>query len=449
MMNDLGWRDLSRSPRRGVPENQPDRQAQKKPRFKGVQHRDLSRPDRQPQGKARFNHQQQRDLSLSPRREDDRKRLHRQPHTKPRLLVGAVCLLIIVLVAARANTSQTAARPQSRPLAPTLAPSIEKLLAGQVKDEQFSGAALVARDHQVLFSKGYSMANWDHQVPNTPHTRFYLGSTTKQFTAMAILILQQRGKLHVQDSVCSYVPQCPPAWQPVRIHHLLTHTSGIPQLDDSMPLSSPQAWIARYDDVPLAFRPGGRFSYCNICYQILGYVIEQASGEPYSVFLQQAIFGPLQMRDTGFDPNGLTLINHAIGYASWQVKADPVDWVLPPEMSFLRASGLLYSTAEDLYRWDQALYTHVLVSQQLLDEAFTPYAISQFVGSSYGYGWFITGARVPAHRLIWHDGRVDGFRTYIGRYIDDHVTIIILSNLATLDELALARALEQVVFAHK
>lgn len=385
------------------------------------------------------------DLSRFPQQEDERKRPHRQPTA---LLLGTVCLLVVVLVTARANASQATAGPSNRPLASNLAPFIEKLLAAQVKDEQFSGSVLIAQGSQVLFSQGYGMANWDHQLPNTPLTRFYLGSSTKQFTAMAILILQQRGKLHLQDSLCSYIARCPPAWQPVSIRNLLTHTSGIPQLDGPEPTSTPQDWIARYDDVPLAFRAGGQFSYCNICYQLLGYVIEQASGEPYSVFLQQTIFGPLHMQDTGFDPNSLTLTNHAIGYAHWQVKSDPVDWFLSPEMSFLRASGLLYSTVEDLYRWDQALYTHVLISQKLLDEAFTPHAVSQFAGSSYGYGWFITRAPVAEHRLIWHDGRVDGFRTYIGRYIDDHITIIFLSNLATVDELAFAKTLEQVVFAH-
>jgi CubicO group peptidase (beta-lactamase class C family) len=329
-----------------------------------------------------------------------------------------------------------------------VAPFVDKLLAAQVKHEQFSGAVLIAQGSQVLFSRGYGMANWDHQLPDTPHTRFYLGSSTKQFTAMAVLILQQRGKLHLQDSVCSYIAQCPPAWQPVSIRDLLTHTSGIPQLDGPVPTTTPQDWISRYDNVPLAFRAGAQFSYCNICYQLLGYVIEQAAGEPYSEFLQQAIFNPLHMQDTGFDPNALTLTNHAIGYADWQVKADPVDWFLSPDMSFLRASGLLYSTVEDLFRWDQALYTNVLIPQQLLHEAFTPHAVSQFAGSSYGYGWFITKSPVAGHRLVWHDGRVDGFRSYIGRYIDDHVTIIFLSNLASVDELSLAKTLEQVVFAH-
>ncbi len=341
---------------------------------------------------------------------------------------------------------------QATPTAQTalIAPQVDSLLTNKAAQQQFSGSVLIAQHGQVLLSKGYSMADWDHSVPNKPHTRFYLGSTTKQFTAMAILILQQRGKLHVHDRLCSYLANCPAAWQPLTIHELLTHTSGIPQLDDSrLSGASPEAWIASYNGVSLAFTPGSQFDYCSVCYQILGYVVERASDEPYSEFLEQSIFDPLQMKDTGFNPNYLSLPDHAVGYAGWRVKAVTLGWPTAPQWTFLFGSGLLQTTVEDMYRWDQALYTNTLVSQQTLDEAFTPYVTaSQYVGSGYGYGWFLAKSPVPGHRLIWHDGRIDGFRTYIGRFIDDGVTIIFLSNLATLDELALANTLEQIVFSH-
>jgi CubicO group peptidase (beta-lactamase class C family) len=326
---------------------------------------------------------------------------------------------------------------------------VDQLLTTRVAQRQFSGSVLIAQDGQVLLSKGYSMADWDEHVSNTPHTKFYVGSITKQFTAMAILILQEQGKLHVQDHICSYIVPCPAQWQPLTIHHLLTHSSGIPDLDDSsLSYASPKAWIASFDGVGLVFTPGGQFSYCNVCYQILAYVVEQVSGEPYSTFLQQAIFDPLQMQNTGFDPHYLSLPDHAVGYASWQVKDISIGEDVAPQWSFLFGAGLLYSTVEDLYRWDQGLYANTLVSQETLNEAFTPYLPSQYPGSSYGYGWFIAKAPTPGHRLLWHDGQIDGFRNYIGRYIDDQVTIIVLSNLSRLDELALAHTLEQLVFAH-
>ena len=343
------------------------------------------------------------------------------------------------------STTQVAFNPQNA----VLAAQVDHLLANMVTHQQFSGSVLIAHSDQVLLSKGYGMADWEKQVPNTPHTKFYLGSTTKQFTAMAILILQQENKLHVHDHLCSYITPCPPAWQPVTIHELLTHTSGIPELDDANVLNaSPQSWINHFDGVPLVFAPGSEFSYCNVCYQILGYVVEQVAREPYSTFLQQTIFDPLQMKNTGFDPHYLSLPDHAVGYASWRIQDVPLGWDIAPQWSFLFGAGLLYSTVEDLYRWDQALSRHSLISEQSLDEAFTPYVASQYAGSSYGYGWFIAQAPSPGHRLIWHDGRVNGFRTYNGRYPDDGITIIFLSNLSTLDELALARTLERVVFAY-
>jgi CubicO group peptidase (beta-lactamase class C family) len=326
---------------------------------------------------------------------------------------------------------------------------VDSLLTNQAAHQQFSGSVLIARDGKVLLSKGYSMADWDHQVPNTSQTEFYLGSTTKQFTAMAILILQEQGQLKVHDRLCSYISPCPSAWGPVTIYELLTHTSGIPQLDDSqLSDESPQAWIASYNSVPLAFAAGSHYTYCSVCYQILGYVVEQVSGEPYSIFLQREIFDPLQMKNTSFDSSYYSQLDHAVGYASWQVKAVQLGWTIAPQWSFLFGSGLLHTNVEDLYRWDQALYTNKLISQQSLNAAFTPYVGSQYTGSSYGYGWFIAKAPAPGHRLIWHDGRIDGFRTYIGRHPDDNVTIIFLSNLATLDELALANTLEHIVFAH-
>ncbi len=262
---------------------------------------------------------------------------------------------------------------------------VDGLLSNQVAHQQFSGSVLIAQDGKVLLNKGYSMADWDHQMPNTAQTRFYLGSTTKQFTAMAILILQEQGKLHVQDRLCSYISPCPPAWKPVTINELLTHTSGIPQLNDSqLSGASPQAWIASYNRVPLAFSPGSHYNYCSVCYQILGYVVEQVSGKPYSTFLQQEIFDPLQMKNTGFDSNYYSLPDHAVGYASWQVTSVQLGWAVDPQWSFLFGSGLLHTNVEDLYRWDQALYTNTLVSQQSLNEAFTPYVNSQYTGSSYG-----------------------------------------------------------------
>ncbi len=330
-----------------------------------------------------------------------------------------------------------------------LASQIDRLLTTQMKQRHFSGSVLIARDNHVILSKGYSMASWSRRQANRPDTRFYLGSTTKQFTAMAILILQQQGKLHVRNSICMYISPCPRAWRSITIHEILTHTSGIPGVTDaSLSSASPKAWASSLSAFPMTFKSGSQFSYCNVCYQLLGYVIERVSGKPYSDFLQQAIFDPLQMKNTGFNPHYISTPDHADGYDTWQDADDLAAWNLSPQWTFLFGAGLLYSTVEDMYRWDQALMHSTFVSQKTLSAAFTPYATSQYAGSKYGYGWFLAQSPIHGHRLIWHDGKIPGFRTYNGFYPQDGITLIVLSNLAALDEIALAGEIQKVLFAH-
>ena len=329
-----------------------------------------------------------------------------------------------------------------------LASQINRLLIEKMNEQQFSGSVLIAHDNRVILSKGYSMASWDRKQANTPDTRFYLGSVTKQFTAMAILILQQQGNLHVRASICTYITPCPATWQPITIHELLTHTSGIPAVDDlSLSQTSPREWIRSLNALPLTFKPGSQFSYCNVCYQLLGYIVERVSGKPYSVFLQHAIFGPLQMKNTGFNPYYTSTPDYADGYDDWQDENALSAWNLDPQWSFLFSAGLLYSTVGDIYRWDQALMHSTLVSQKTLNEAFTPYASSQYPGSHYGYGWFLAQKAEDGQRLIWHDGKIPGFRTYNGFYPQQGITLIVLSNLATLDEIALAGEIQRIIFA--
>ncbi|MGH2506219.1 MAG: serine hydrolase domain-containing protein, partial [Ktedonobacteraceae bacterium] len=304
-----------------------------------------------------------------------------------------------------------------------MATQLNGLLTTQVKNQQFSGSVLVAEHGQVILAQGYGLADAQNLTPNTAYTRFYLGSVTKEFTAMATLILQARGKLHIADPICTYIVHCPSPWQPVTIHELLTHTSGIPELDDSqLSGASPQAWIMSFNTAALQFAPGSQFDYCSTCYQILAYIVQQVSGVPYSQFIQQTILHPLKMSSSGFGSDAYyAQSDSAIGYETWQSNAPTITEQPEPQWSFLFGSGLLYSTVEDLYRWDQALYTNTLVPQKTLMQAFTPYvaAANLFPDSQYGYGWFLAKSPVPGHQLIWHYGLLDGFRNYIGRYVDD------------------------------
>jgi CubicO group peptidase (beta-lactamase class C family) len=389
----------------------------------------------------------------------------------------SLCVLLTLLLTA-CGTATTIAPAKPRQ---TMVSQVDYFLTTEVQNGNFSGSVLIARGGKVLFSKGYGMADWQQHLPNTPHTRFHVASLTKQFTAMAILILQVQGKLQVQDHVCTYVMDCPPAWQPITIHQLLTHTSGIPTLsnppttlpsslqqsiarsiaasswpgDKTTLPSSPQQLIARYKNQSLDFPAGTQFNYSNTGYQLLGYIIQQVSGEPYAEFVQHSIFAPLQMSDTDFEPAYPSLPNQATGYVLGKIPAAPtlLDRSLPSGWSFLLAAGGLDSTVEDLYRWDQALYTHTLFSAHSLEQMFTPYISlcpskwcpTPLTSSAYGYGWFI--AKEPDHRVMWHTGDGNGFGAYIGRYPDDKTTMIVLSNLISVDAFGLASDLEMVVFA--
>lgn len=196
---------------------------------------------------------------------------------------------------------------------------IDALLQQKVSNQTFSGSVLITQNRQTVFSKGYSMANWSTQTPNTPDTSFYTGSLTKQFTAMSILMLQYQGKLDISGLVCTYITPCPPPWADVTVKELLTHTSGIPYVPNGgYPTDvSPSVWIASFDTVLLDFPAGSAFEYCNVCYQVLGYITQLVSGLPFSQFVQENILDPLHMTESGFDEAPYyTSPSSAIGYSS-------------------------------------------------------------------------------------------------------------------------------------
>ncbi|MEO7910980.1 MAG: serine hydrolase domain-containing protein [Roseiflexaceae bacterium] len=307
------------------------------------------------------------------------------------------------------------------PLSP-LGQTLDNYLNDIVNAGWFQGAVLVARDGQLILSKGYGMADAAHATPNSVQTRFRLASVTKQFTAAAIMILQARGQLNIQDAICAHVPDCPAAWRDITIRNLLTHTSGLANYTDFMSYepsqmqpTSPDELIARFRNEPLLYPPGTTYSYENSDYVLLGRIIEQVSGQSYADFLHDAIFAPLKMRDSGVATGLGNDPGYAVGYGSVGAPAPPLD------TSTLFSAGGLYSTVEDLYRWDQALSSDVLLPAALRSQMFTPFL------RDYACGWMVDR---PGDRLrISHPGLIDGFATYIARYPDDHITVIVLSNL--------------------
>jgi CubicO group peptidase (beta-lactamase class C family) len=360
----------------------------------------------------------------------------------------ALVTLFCLVVTAQAFAQGAIATPASTPTAQQINSKADEYMNASVKVNRFTGTILVAHDGQPMISKGYGMANYELSVANTPQTVFRLGSITKQFTSMAIMMLQERGKLSVSDPICKYLEKCPAAWQPVTIRHLLTHTSGVPNYTDipdffekvaTAPYTS-AGLVDIFRDKPLDFAPGEKYNYSNSGYHLLGLIIEKTSGASYARFLNDNIFRPLGMKSTGYDDSRALVPNRASGYTQTGdsfVNASYLNMAIP------YSAGSLYSTTEDLLRWDQALYTEKLISRKSLDEMFTPFKETS-PGSGYAYGWNI-GKRF-GRQLVGHAGGINGFNTTILRFPADHVTVIVLCNSDNGRAGAVANSLSAIVF---
>ena len=301
---------------------------------------------------------------------------------------------------------------------------VERYLADLASKDQFSGAILVAQDGKVILARGYGLANEEMEIANTPAIRFRIGSITKQFTAAAILKLAEQGKLRVTDPICKYLRDCPATWSAITIHQLLSHTGGIPNFT-ALPTYLPamhapvtnDQMIARFRDLPLDFAPGTKWSYSNSGYFLLGVIIEQASGEGYESYLKRHFFEPLGMPGSGYDRHQPILRHRATGYSFFngaRVNSPYLD------MSQPAAAGALYSTVEDLYRWNEALFGGRALSPQSFQAMTTP------VLNRYGYGVII--GEVLQRRSVSHSGGINGFNTFLIRYLAEKVTIVVLRN---------------------
>lgn len=328
-----------------------------------------------------------------------------------------------------ASTASTITPAKPAPLDPAArAAKIEEYMQGHVKTNGFSGAILLASEGKPLVSKGYGFANVEWQIPNTPQTKFRIGSITKQFTSMAVMQLREQGKLKLEDSVCAYVAPCPDTWKAVTIHHLLTHTSGIPSYtglaDWRKVMMAPKTideMIGFFRDLPLQWTPGDKFAYNNSGYFLLGAVIEKASGKKYEEVVREQIFTPLGMADSGYDWSATIIPHRASGYSG---RPPAVRNAAPLDMQQPYAAGSLYSTTEDLLKWDQALYTDRLLPAAAKQTMWTPFR------ENYAYGWTIVSPS-PAtflHRRIVHTGGINGFSSIIIRLPDANVTAVVLTN---------------------
>lgn len=292
----------------------------------------------------------------------------------------------------------------------------------------FQGAALIAKQGKILFVKGYGMANAEHQIPNTPSTVFRIGSITKQFTAVAILQLQESGKLNVHDPIANYLPDYP-CGDRITIHHLLSHTAGIPSVTRLPNIAEIQRHptepiqVMRYfKHLPLEFAPGTDCHYSNSGYIVLGAIIEAVTGKSYESYVQEHFLTPLAMHATYVDRNQRLIPNRANGY-SVDANGNVVNAEFV-EMSFPHAAGAMASTVHDLFVWDCALQGDRLLTSESRARLFQVQGSSDKNCIQYGYGFFVD----PANHSVGHMGSIEGFRAASYRTTKDGITIIILSN---------------------
>ena len=310
------------------------------------------------------------------------------------------------------------------PNTPTVPARLDAVANAYRAEKHFMGAVLVMEDGNVLLDRGYGTANLDWSLPDAPDVKFRIGSVTKQFTAALVLLLQQDGKLGLSDPISKFLPDAPQAWAKVTVSELLHHTSGIPDFthDPRFPVWSasprtPKETFALVADKPLDFPTGSKFAYSNTNYELLGAIIEAASGKSYADLLTSRLLEPLGLHDTGLDADNLVLSRRALGYAE---HAGGWTYARSESMTVPWAAGAMYSTTGDLARWTTALHGGKVLSAASLAEM-----------THAGLGGYGMGLEIGKHAgepMIWHNGGIEGFHSYVAWIPSRRLTAVILAN---------------------
>ena len=330
--------------------------------------------------------------------------------------------------------------PATLPPRPVIEPEainrLDEKLAQMTQVGTFSGSILIAQDGKTLLNKGYGLADRTQGIPNTPQTRFHLGSMTKLFTAMGILILQSQGKLNVQDPICNFFEDCPQEWQDITIHHLLTHTSGLSaQLSDQLyqaieigpsgpvTLAEQAHYLGLTSQWFLDSTPSEQYAYNNFGYILLAHIIEEVSDQSYADYLNQVIFTPLKMHNTGY-PDGSRpeeVVYYRDGFTMTGSKVTP--------FPISEGAGGLYSSSEDLFLWDQALYADQPLPKSETDQIFEPFVPpTDIPGFDEAYRWLLGESQVLPVLAFAGGGVGSPFGTLIIRFPQNRLTVIVLAN---------------------
>jgi CubicO group peptidase (beta-lactamase class C family) len=313
--------------------------------------------------------------------------------------------------------------------------SIDTYVHSEMQRQHIPGLSLlVARDGKIVRAQGYGFSNVEHQVPVKPETVFQSGSVGKQFTATAVMMLVEDGNIRLDDSITNYFKDAPVAWRQVTIRELLSHTAGFtdyPEKFDFRKDYTEADLLKIVEGIPLAFPPGTNYSYANLGYLTLGILIHQVTGMFYGDFLQERIFQPLGMTTTRIMSEADIVPNRASGYRLAKGELKNQEWVSPTLNT--TADGALYFSILDLAKWDAALYTEKLLHRSSFEQMWTPAKLLNGKPNPghYGFGWRIAGKN--GHRVLDHGGAWQGFEVHTSRYVDDKLTVVVLTNLADAD----------------
>ncbi len=327
-----------------------------------------------------------------------------------------------ILFPAAADAQNSSATPDS----------VGDYVRSEMQKQHIPGLSLlVSKGGQIVRAEGFGLANVELQVPVKAETVFQSGSMGKQFTATAVMMLVEEGKVALDDPLTKYFPDAPASWEEVTVRQLLSHTAGFtdyPEKFDFRKDWTEDELLKMVEAIPLAYPPGTKWDYSNLGYLTLGILIHRVTGEFYGDFLQQRIFQPLGMQTTRIISEADIVPNRAAGYRLVKGELKNQEWVAP--MVNTTADGSLYFSILDLAKWDAALYGEELLKRSSFDLMWTPVKLKD--GSpnkdGYGFGWFTENRR--GHRVVSHDGAWQGFQTTIARYVDDRLTVVVLTNLA-------------------
>lgn len=316
------------------------------------------------------------------------------------------------------------------------ADKVDDYVKAEMQRQHLPGLSLVViKDQKIVKLQGYGLANIELNVPATPETVYKIGSVSKQFIATGIMLLVQDGKLSLDDNIGKYLEGTPETWNPIKIRHLLTHTSGLVREApgfDPLKIQADADVIKTAYSLPLRFAPGEKYEYCNVGYFSLAEIIRKVSGKPWGEYLGERLFKPLGMNSTRTTDMRDLVTNRANGYAWRDGKFQNAAIYFA-----LRPSGAFLSTVVDLAKWEAALATEKVLKKAVLDQMWTPVKLNSGKTEAYGFGWQMDDVR--GHKLVNHGGSLPGFRAQYARFVDDRVTVIVLTNGDNANAFSIAR----------